>query len=487
MPEKMRASRQRTAARRIFFVAVFAASLSCLSPAILHAETSTLRGYITAVHPPDGFDVNGEHVVTTAETRFGTIGAKHPVSNGPTRDAVAIGAWVEVDGEFDPATKVMAARSVLFRDDTRQKTSGVGLIIRVVATAPEPILAAGGYRIRVTAATEIDYPKNMKSASDVRAGQWVVYEGKLDHDGMLVAGKVRFLAARQMPEDQALGPVDASRTPEPPPANPDTAPKNSSSPPSDALCQTGDQAVEGDEILLGRYKVSGYPTYKISKDRALQARIRRIGMSLVPGYQNQLAPEDPAKIHFLFCAVDDSEAHETIASDASFQAGWILIPAQLARRFKSDDQLAAVLAAGIARALQQRPPLAIGMLVGPSTSAAALASGGIGIATVALTASTAGGATIVVGGILGHELNMVEQEQQLRVALQLMGDAGFDPWQSPEAWRLVAPRKLPADISTLKYPDRSNYQLGILNLMYKKPPQASASDPGPTASPSASK
>ena len=78
-------------------------------------------------------------------------------------------------------------------------------------------------------------------------------------------------------------------------------------------------------------------------------------------------------------------------------------------------------------------------------------------------------------------------EQRWRVALQLMSDAGYDPWQAPEAWRLAAPGKLPADTSTLKYPDRSGYQFAILNLTYKKPAPTNVTEGGSTANPSASR
>jgi hypothetical protein len=30
-----------------------------------------------------------------------------------------------------------------------------------------------------------------------------------------------------------------------------------------------------------------------------------------------------------------------------------------------------------------------------------------------------------------------------------MDDAGYDPWQAPEAWRLLAPKELPVDIHSL--------------------------------------
>ena len=61
------------------------------------------------------------------------------------------------------------------------------------------------------------------------------------------------------------------------------------------------------------------------------------------------------------------------------------------------------------------------------------------------------------------------REQRGRVALSLVAVGGFDPWQAPEAWRLLSPKHLPSDTNSLKYSDLSGYQLGILNLQYRKP------------------
>ena len=58
------------------------------------------------------------------------------------------------------------------------------------------------------------------------------------------------------------------------------------------------------------------------------------------------------------------------------------------------------------------------------------------------------------------------KEERLRIALALMRDAGYDPWQAPQAWRLLEPDKLPANLALLAYPDASCYQIGILNLQY---------------------
>ncbi len=58
------------------------------------------------------------------------------------------------------------------------------------------------------------------------------------------------------------------------------------------------------------------------------------------------------------------------------------------------------------------------------------------------------------------------EEQRARVALALMADAGYDPWQAPEAWRLLAPKKRPKDPDSLAYPERSGYQLRFLDQQY---------------------
>ena len=59
------------------------------------------------------------------------------------------------------------------------------------------------------------------------------------------------------------------------------------------------------------------------------------------------------------------------------------------------------------------------------------------------------------------------QRELARMALQLLADAEFDPWQAPEAWRLLAPKNTPRDISPLKYTREGKYQLGVLKVEYK--------------------
>ena len=127
-------------------------------------------------------------------------------------------------------------------------------------------------------------------------------------------------------------------------------------------------------------------------------------------------------------------------------------------RLHSDDQLAAVLADGIAFSLQRQ-------LV--TVSALDLAAAGSEVAAVFLSpAGYIAGET--TGIIIDHEIDVRLQRELARIALQLVADAGFDPRQAPEAWRLLAPKELPQDIQSLNYTPEGKYHRSILKLQYKR-------------------
>jgi hypothetical protein len=137
------------------------------------------------------------------------------------------------------------------------------------------------------------------------------------------------------------------------------------------------------------------------------------------------------------------------------------------RTLKSDDQLAAVLADGVAFDLQRQGARIVStnrVLLGASVAGdiAGAFVPGLGLVAWATT------------GSVHHEINIQMDEERGRIALALMSDAGYDLRQAPEAWRLLAPKHLPANRDALKYPDRSGYQLSVLNLQYRNSVDPSA-------------
>lgn len=411
-------------------------------------------GYITKVQGPESFEVDGKRVVTTPDTSYGLIGDKDESSDSTLWSHLQVGTYVVVTDDPEKSKKdLKTAVSVRIRDDWDRKLSGMGVIERVVSDGAQPVFEADGYDIRITPVTNATFAAGLKSLADAKAGVWLRYEGKRDKAGALMADKAEFIAAK-LPKLKPLKHwEDSDYQFRPPgaglkvPATPKgTPPPFVDFPPDDAvLTQDGG-------IRLG---MMGH-LHKMPADNALQTRIRRIGMRLVPAYQKELPADDPAKIPFHFYAVEIKNFRaEFIPFD-----GVILVSTEAADRLKSDDDLAAVLADGIACQLQLQQEKAM--------AANRALAGAYAVGTVAsFFIPGAGLATLVGGGVAASKKNEEWAEQRARIALSLMADAGYDPRQAPEAWRLLEPKHLPKDVSELKYPDYSGYQLGILNLQYK--------------------
>ncbi len=178
-----------------------------------------------------------------------------------------------------------------------------------------------------------------------------------------------------------------------------------------------------------------------------------------------MADDNPFKIRFRFYAIDDEIRNDS----SSVQDGLIVVSKRVVERLKNDSQLAAVLADGVAFAIERQGAkrnLELGLDSASLALAAASPVAALGFAQD--------------GDLPNQQLARSLTEQRGRVALSLMADAGYDPWQAPEAWRLLAPKHVPSDTNSLKYPDFSGYQLGLLNLQYKKlarPHATSAEEP----------
>ncbi|MFZ0746292.1 MAG: DUF5666 domain-containing protein [Terracidiphilus sp.] len=414
-----------------------------------------LDGYITAVHAPDGFDVNGTSVTTSSSTEYGLIGGK-AIASDDVKDALRVGAYVQVSGP--KAAGAINAYQVLVRDNWDKRLEGLGLIDRVISAGSEPVFQADGYRVRITPATNVTYRGDLKTLADVGTGMWLRYAGKRDKTGDLVATQAAFIRVKP-------GKVKAS-------SQPGTASVNNNAIPGK------DMIIDANGMLLPSHSKQRMSDaggwcgwHKVPGDQALQERVRRVGMSVVPAYQKQLAADDPSKIQFQFYAIDEPK----IRSDVFCNEGLVLVPRQVVQRLKNDDQLAAVLADGVAFGLQRRLAKLIvqfrevlgaeivGEMTGIFVPGVSLATHfGVGLATYAGTEAAE------------NEIALKMERQRGRVSLALMADAGYDPWQAPDAWRLLASKHLPRNTNSLKYPDHSGYLLGILSLQYKQPADATS-------------
>ena len=317
-------------------------------------------------------------------------------------------------------------------------------MIKADAVAEGPVYHADGYVIRVQPGAVTAFFGSLKTLADVVPGTWIHFEGVRDGTGVVVASKAEFFSPGWHKGLTAMGPRKLKNTPDYQPVT------------HDSILDANGQFV-GPHAKV-RLSDAGGPCgwHRVPADLPLQERVERIGMQLVPASQKQLPPEDPSRIPFRFYVVDDDKVRSVFACNT----GLVLVPKNVVQRLQNDDQLASVLADGVAIhfycqrvSISPRDMAAVGLLVAEF------------IPGIPLAGYIAGEAA---EGILDHESQVRLRHEIARMALQLMADAGFDPWQAPEAWRLLAPKEIPRDVQSLNYTSEGKYQFDILKLQYKR-------------------
>jgi hypothetical protein len=188
----------------------------------------------------------------------------------------------------------------------------------------------------------------------------------------------------------------------------------------------------------------------------MQARIERVGNSLVPAYQLALPASDPAKVHFRFKLIDTKLFRYAL----SLASGIILVPYEAVERVQNDAQLAAILADAIACAIEKRAyswSSSLGNLRAVLMLAEVADDPLLGLSAVVTSAKAATG-------------NFLEgtHEHSGRVSLCLLHDAGYDIYQAPIAWWLLA-SKDPKPIAEIRLPDHAAYLYRILGETWHNP------------------
>lgn len=413
-------------------------------------ETGAVDGYITAVTPPNGFTLNHVHLTATNSTLYGRVGGDAPIADSPLREGLQVGAQVHVVFQAGAPGEPFFANVVLFGDDHDHQLGGYGLIDKMIESGPEPLLQADGYRIRIAKYTKVTFHGQLKSIADINTNTWVKYVGERDEAGVLVATAAEFFPARRLKAKPDRQWVILQKQME------------AYAKPANGILQ--DSLIDADGHIVVKLPKVRYSDsngncgwHKVPFDPALQERVRRVGTSLIPKFQRDPPADDPQKIAFRFYAVDDPRER----SDIFCNEGLILVPQQAIGRLQNDDQLAALLADGIAFNLQVRSARLLaqyGDLLGLQIAGE----------IVSLWAPGVDLATYVGASVANREIWIKLQEQRGRMVLAMMQNAGYDPWQAPEAWRWLEPKSLPPDLNGLKYPSRSKYQLDLLNVQYKR-------------------
>ncbi len=180
-------------------------------------------------------------------------------------------------------------------------------------------------------------------------------------------------------------------------------------------------------------------------DDAMQARVNRIGVMLIPRYQQDLPDADPTKIHFRFVVVDRDRVHDTLA----LPNGIIVVPYETLERLENDAQVATILAEKIATAVEKQE------LRNLPASHKLTAAGYAGVAGGLLVPGL-GAATGISTYSVAKHLQTLQEQQADRVALTYLHDAGFDLTEAPRTWWLLA-SKPSKPLAQVSLPPRADY------------------------------
>jgi hypothetical protein len=377
------------------------------------------NGYVTRTTSLVDFDVNGFHVIPGKIASF--FAATGPHSSTTTRAAPYLGQSVTIFGTLNKKHHQVIAENVLFHGVDTTLLNGFALVERIVAPtgpASDPLrllLRVDGYVILINATTKVTFQSPLTSIREVKTNVWLKYHGKLQSDGFLLADTAIF-SSNTIPDSEAK-----------------LLDKNDYDP----------AAVDpNSKQNIARWLLLGIDPKKIPpyKDAAMQARIDRIGSSLIPAYQRNLPDNDPLKILFKFQLIDASNWKDAL----TLPTGIILVPFQLIERLQNDSQIATLLADNIATALEKQTYRAQPGRKKMAVAEIASAVGGL---------STLGATSLITSSVANADKHNAE-DQSGRVSLGLLHDAGYDIAQAPITWWLLAESSA-RDLSSISLPPRA--------------------------------
>ena len=395
--------------RSLFVIPLLALAGMALPCHAQEDHLDTISGPITAIASPTTFDVSGRHISLSPNTEFG-IRAKgdagaanaqedpHDSAHITAKD-LFVGERVQLAGRSHPGKHSFVADKVTIVPPAGN-VNGIAIIDLIPAAQPanpnERIVRADGYLLRITPNSKLTFAAPLNSVADISANQWIEYSGAIQQDGAILITSA------------AITPNTVSKTE-------DKLRKKTDYDPSKVPYVDGMSDETADYIATIYYLMGPWP------DAAMQARVQRIGISLVPGYQRALPDSDPTKINFRFSVVDEKNLHDPM----SLPSGVILVPHQLIERLQNDDQLAGLLADSVAQVIEKDS------LAKQFIHDKVVASG------------------LILGGILSNVVTeaaashayAADPSRTTRVSLCLMHDAGYDVFQAPLAWWHLADKK----------------------------------------------
>ncbi len=415
---------------RSFFCSLFCLVFALVAGSVEAQSKVSVDGHVTRLEPPISFRLNQQLVVTTPSTTF--VIPSDP--NGSQEDInfslglISIGKRIVVRGVEDLQTHTITARRIEALDGgSLAHRSGHAWEDSAPALTKDGsgwrgTVYVDGYEIAVDAKTTVQLAQGMTDPTVFRPDLQVVYQAERQNDGSLLAKSVSFAVDGNIADEERFR-AD-----------------------SDFKIDLPDY----DKKLPGKVHFF-LQSYRILPDRQLQEAINAFGQNLVPAWQRRLPDSDPAKIHFRFFVLEKSKAlQKTLSNDS----GTVLIPSQVITKLQNEAQLACLLSADIAVAIENdiyrsrsrkhtQEAIDVALIPGPFGGAGQMINDG---------AFSAGYWTPLI-------------EHEYRVGLRYVMAAGYDPREAPFALQRLA-AKHPDATAGKSLPSLGNYMDAELGFDY---------------------
>lgn len=178
-------------------------------------------------------------------------------------------------------------------------------------------------------------------------------------------------------------------------------------------------------------------------DQSAQDYIRRIGLSLIPDHQKNLADDNPFRVPFQFFLVEDKST-DLIA----YPNGVIIVPSGVFDHLENEAQLAFLLSDAITGILER----GIWRLLASDRAL----KGGLAVAIIAADLTLPLAAVPLEGLSATMTESTVEDltSQAERVGMERMLEAGYDVREAPRAWKSIALTQPPLLLK--QYPEEAN-------------------------------
>jgi hypothetical protein len=419
--------------------AVLTAVLLVLAASSTEAKEIKIHGYVTNIISPTQFEIEDYRITRELSLilELEKEDNDEPIQFRP--EDIRVGTELEIKGDYDQKSGELRAKSIRVFLDEYKKIKRTALIERQPQLKQdsggwEGTFFADGQTVHVESSTKVLFKPNrteskalkqrekhqkpsaegdheqpvgkaasqnglqpLESLDQIGANTFMTYEGQRQPDGSILATKIEFVRS-ELEKGEAK------------------------------LWKELDPKVKESEFTQGKpgeLKIRNIGKFKLLPDQTVQAYTQRIGDTLVPRFQRELATDDPNKIHFRFFVVNDKRPNAF-----SLPNGVIVVHSAMFEVCTNEAQFAAVLGHEIThtvekhtwRQLQYHKKKLMALRIG---GAVAAGMGAYGIRDIT---------TLIEAGVRNGYSRSLENQAD-REGLQNMFDAGYDPREAPNVWK----------------------------------------------------